>query len=418
VAFVKSLHDKKASVDLIQTAYNRDFYNSDFLSLWKSLPAADLILLCAYAFSNKEVMEEHSCPFSSQKGSWTWSKIRDTGYCTLVESPSKTLFKVAVPYVILHVLASTQENSQLLPAYRAFHATVNMLLSLVDTKLYSSDPWQLWEFFGACFHALRINALLIVGDNQGKFSDLIAPGSLNKGCDDEIELRPMRVFLAQEALSNHTTASIKQKYGSTPCNWLEGEDDGGFIVINFASGEGVDIWFSLKVKGEDKYIIVLDQRKREAGSAGATTVSNYVKNALGVFPGKKATDGSPVIPKVSKIIVGLFSMLASANVEPNDLPADSFVISYPQHEVYHGQFCTHPAATPCISINSGFQTHLQLLKVRTSTNSRCIKEDEAKWIVNERASQKWADFDSFWTAFQAEYPAITGFDDRERVVFY
>jgi hypothetical protein len=74
--------------------------------------------------------------------------------------------------------------SDVTPAHSAFFECIKGFKRVVDDTLCTTVPWQLWEWFGAYFHALRINAHLILGTTSGKFSDLIAPGSMQNGCDD------------------------------------------------------------------------------------------------------------------------------------------------------------------------------------------------------------------------------------------
>ncbi|KAG4230063.1 hypothetical protein PC116_g21620 [Phytophthora cactorum] len=61
--------------------------------------------------------------------------------------------------------------------------------------MFDLQPWQSWEKFGACFYAVRINALLALGYSTVTLGDLL-PGTRMSGETRNISVKlvPSRVF--------------------------------------------------------------------------------------------------------------------------------------------------------------------------------------------------------------------------------
>jgi hypothetical protein len=69
------------------------------------------------------------------------------------------------------------------------------------------------------------------------------------------------------------------------------------------------------------------QQKVEAAALRSVKASALLENAN-------------ILPNCS--VRGLFSILASFNEGPDELPNDSFVLSYRQHSAFHGLLANHP----------------------------------------------------------------------------
>lgn len=78
---------------------------------------------------------------------------------------------------------------------------LKVLYDEVDSQLYRQSPWVLWEMFGACYHALRINSLLIFGKDRVKISTLF-PGALTNIADLEVQLTPTVIVRVKENYSS------------------------------------------------------------------------------------------------------------------------------------------------------------------------------------------------------------------------
>jgi hypothetical protein len=384
----------------------QNILDSNLMDIWKSLPDKDLVLLCAHAVSGETVDAAKEVSFQNTK--WPWSRIRDTGFCDIVSG------RVIVPYIVFYLLArkSVRIDLAVSPEQRCFQQALLLMNLDVDAVLFSTPPWLLWEKFGAYYHALRINALLIVGTSEGKFSQLIAPGAISNDCDDMVELRPMQVIQASQPLSRNTEPCVYSN--SSRCNWIEGDGGVGYIVLNSESGRGVDIWFTLKLldpQRPNQYLLVLDQRKRVAEvDANATQASFYES---------KARDPKvvPTHQKITKTVVGIFSMLSSVNAQQARLPVNTFVVSYPQLSEYHGQLSDHPAASPFIRIRFDNLSTLKLLDVVTDTRTRKLNDTEASCIIQNQFRARWQNVDEVITALKSSGHSIESFVDSDRIRF-
>jgi hypothetical protein len=219
----------------------------------------------------------------------------------------------------------------------------------VDQEMYDKQAWQLWEDFGAGFHAARINAWLVLGSSTLPF-ELLFPGAVVHGCDYTVKLRPMAVFRTSISLQEvgFSEPLLPQAENSAYSrNWLTT----GLVVLNGDSGAGLDLFLALELLGEGVLVFV-DQRKRVAGCLGATTATKLLEKARGKL---EATG------EVKAVVAGLFNTLPNKAPGVKDLPVDSIVVAFPQSGKYHGCLCYHPASTPLVCVNDGNKTSLRLV---------------------------------------------------------
>ena len=224
------------------------------------------------------------------------------------------------------------------------------MIKKVDELIYDKAPWQLWEVFGAYFHALRINSLIIVGHSVVEVKQLFK-GAIISGCEDEAELRPMLVMETEDKFSTDMSSPMIGRKGNynERHDWLKE----GLMVINGEGGEGVDVFFALKKNSSDGYVLFTDQRKRVGGNnLGQIGVSNLLKKAS-------------IMPRIlganSTLIACLFSCVINANVSAVDLAKNSIVVAYGQNQRYHGTLWTHPASSPFVKINTDPISYIQMV---------------------------------------------------------
>ncbi len=75
----------------------------------------------------------------------------------LGEGAEKQLF-VQVPYCVFKLASALGKGFQGTKPEECLLQNLRVLSEHVDCRTYATEPWQLWEVFGACFHALRSNA--------------------------------------------------------------------------------------------------------------------------------------------------------------------------------------------------------------------------------------------------------------------
>ncbi|RKP17013.1 hypothetical protein ROZALSC1DRAFT_31147 [Rozella allomycis CSF55] len=311
----------------------------------RHLDQIEFIKLAAYSFSGLKVVLN-----SKDIGNLSWAHLE--GSVCLINDNC-----ISIPYAIVRRMAGYDSIDFTDRAVKCFIECLKGLVETVDKVMYEKSPWQLWGVFGAYLHALRINALLIIGKDTVKVRELFE-GALINGCDQEVKLRPM-------LLSSQLGPSVKRKGRVDEVHDYLQE---GIVVINGENGQGVDLFFALE-STQGGYILIDDQRKHDPGEQ---TVTNLIHKAL----------IKPNIQHVSVTIIPcLFSCCSSFSL--TEIPKNSIVVSYPQSKAYHGSMWIHPAASPYINIIANKKTYASIVELDDDLKSfgACIKEEEKERIV-------------------------------------
>ncbi len=330
-----------------------------------------------------------------------WRHLADMGLCTLdeIEREKKSAkFTVGIPYCVVALASSLDEADVTTEAEKSLIQNLQWLCKHVDAVTYDLAPWQLWEKFGACFHAMRINALIIVHGNCGPFSfSLVCTGAAVNGCSDKVKLRHMRVMETDAKFGRELPNEVSEKdNGSNKVDWLQT----GWVLLNGAGGIGVDIFFALPLANGLGHVVCADQRKREAGSLGEKRAAAQVE---------KARSRPRCLSEQSKLVVGLFSMFPSYEQGADDLPDDCFVVSFREHQAYHGCLTLHPASSPCVDVNRDNQSTLELLQNVNATL--------AKAVMARRDLHPFVDICDFKNFLKSKKVALSEVDEERVIVF-
>jgi len=328
------------------------------------LQASEIILIVAYSLSGTLVPGD-GAPIRQLK----WTRLRDSSVCLL--EPVKHLYRVILPYCIIRLCSALPENDISTTAGSCFVRTLNQLTEKLDEQVYEIPPWMLWEKFGALFHACRINALQIIGKTTVPFTD-ICSGALINGCTEEVILRPVVVIATCEKYGIDVDELIGEVgYPERKRNWVKGDEGIGYVVINGANGEGVDIFFALPRCAKGGYVVCVDQRKRVMSSLGITQATVLLNKS----------DITPLCVPNSLLIKGLFNMFPWFNSNSTTIPENSFLVCFNQTQAYHGSLALHQGSSPCINVNQEGQTAIQMLLKGVSSRkvaTRIIKRRQTK----------------------------------------
>lgn len=173
-----------------------------------SLETPQLVRLAAFAVSGQTV--DLNGTFD---GNLKWSKLRDSSLCLLIPriSSKSGEHDVRVPYALLVNIGSRREEL-VTDAERNFASALNDMRDEVDSTMFKLQPWQSWEMFGACFYAVRINALLALGHSTVTLRNLL-PGTLMSGKTSAITviLVPSKVIRCAGAFGASTPPLIPRK---------------------------------------------------------------------------------------------------------------------------------------------------------------------------------------------------------------
>ncbi|KAF4032779.1 hypothetical protein GN244_ATG15286 [Phytophthora infestans] len=327
--------------------------NKCFSKVWTSFvypylisPLVDLptlVRLAAFAVSGLMVN-----PIDTIDGRLKWSRFRDSSLCLLSPRESTTC-DVRAPYTLLMNIGSTKTLAT--RAEPDFATALNDMSEMVDSTMFAVQPWQSWEMFGACFYAVRINALLVLGHSTVTLGDLL-PGAR---MSDEtrrisVKLVPSRVVQCAEAFGSLTPQLISNKFNQQEkYNWTSS----GCIAVNGDGGAGVDIFFALNDAVTHNVVVFVDQRKRQLGKFQPCHAKEYL--------GKLSVCPDFLVARGARVVRGVLNCDSLSNLATYDVPHDCFLLSPDESERFYGTLAYHPACTPFISVNSACKTALKSL---------------------------------------------------------
>jgi hypothetical protein len=163
LASMRCTDDKSVSVQLLE---------EDFASVWNDravkwaadLDARSLLVIAAYAITAQAVKVSGSMTVGSKAVSW--KKLADSGICMLEPLGDSANYRVVVPYSAFRHCGQfdAMTTNSLSAPHRYLSKCLQYMMNHVDKIVYDCEPWQLWETFGACFHAARINSFLVLGE--------------------------------------------------------------------------------------------------------------------------------------------------------------------------------------------------------------------------------------------------------------
>ncbi|KAF0718239.1 Aste57867_1808 [Aphanomyces stellatus] len=372
----KKMQEKKGEV-LTTLEIDRAFSatTTTFVDSWGAdLDSSDLLKLAAYCVSG--VVVEKS---SQSVGGLKWSRLQDTSLCLLNEKS-----EVTIPYAIFRRIGQLIPNEYSDPE-RCFIECVLGLIDKVDSRIYDKPPWALWEVFGAYFHALRINAMMIIGKPVVTLSELFK-GALVKGCCDQVQLIPTNVL--------HRYGNMQDQY-----NWLTD----GLVVINGENGAGVDIFFALKKYNQQGYVVCVDQR-----NSAATTLDSKLISKLLLAAAKQPTE----LREPITVVPMLFSCFRTGNVEELAFE-NAVVVTYNQMNAYHSGLWLHPASSPFVNVNDDPASYIKMI---LAGNGEAIQKVAARISGKSSTKRKFETIDGFRAAVKRISPDVE-LVDEDRIVF-
>ncbi|KAL3659399.1 hypothetical protein V7S43_015670 [Phytophthora oleae] len=223
---------------------DKNVINQCFVNVWtkyvesyiSSISTQQLVRLAAFAVSGRQVQQRDKFDVH-----FKWSKLRDSSLCLLNPSGRYGVCDVQVPYALLRSIG-LRRNAMATDAEKSFATALMDTRDLVDKTLFDLDPWQSWGMFRACFYAVRINALLVLGHSTVTLGELLPGAQMSdKTRDISVELAPSRVFWCAEEFGPSTPQLVSgQDKPLEKVDWTSS----GCIAVGGDEGVDVDI-FSL-----------------------------------------------------------------------------------------------------------------------------------------------------------------------------
>lgn len=295
---------------------------------WNLQPLNSILVIVAYSVTGIGVREDDESPviykhylsdrdpqkFEERKV--TWNQLAGVGLLQLQPIPGQMMSKVDVPIAaILSLIASREEHFDPNKPYQWLF--VQAMSDIIDLNVVETnpEPWQRWEQFGAHFHALRINAFMVLGYSSISLNQLFSGLQcyLSEISNDmHVVLKPAIVYESECQLAPHVNLKKVAEKRNIPFeseNLLDSRQSSVYrVCVNGTGGEAVDIFFVLfcfrKSASKPKIfpVLILDQRKCEARSLHKQYVENLINSMKARIPTK--------FPPTGIVVPLIFSALA------------------------------------------------------------------------------------------------------------
>jgi hypothetical protein len=380
----------------------------------KQIDKRGLILLVAYSFAHVPVENTESSGISlvvskeDEKGPLTWQQLSNRGLVMLQETDVANSSYVLLPFHFLEICAGYADMVfEYTEIESLFLNQLTTILRLITVE-FETDPWRSWEKFGALYYTLKINALLLIGKKNISLANFLHDGrydeKLTTDLDTCVDLQPCRTVESHEKFNLSTSESYSEKGNFPKKNQLL---DCKAVFSNAEFGSGIDIFFALRKSDNSGYVIILDQRKKEAKKLGEKymkDLSHRITKSIPEYLAKKNRIKSP--STWNRLTQNLFGRTSTVTPNPvqrvefvnvifstwgiigemnPQFPPNTCVFGWKQITKFLMPFTNHPAVTGMVDVNVINQSLLQSLLN--------IGPEDAKAIISERAKNYFRSFE-------------------------
>jgi hypothetical protein len=175
------------------------------------------------------------------------------------------------------------------------------------------------------------------------------------------------------------------------------------VFINAECGKGIDIFFALKRSDSNGYVMILDQRKKEAKKLGPTylkNLSDLITSSIPTFLQNNwlsemkfnlrkrfyPTSATPPLSQQVQFIPVIFSTWGIIGADRTEYPQNTCIYGWKQITKFLMPFTNHPAVTGMVDVNVINQSLLQVLLA--------IDADTAKAVIAQREKKCFRSFAS------------------------
>mgnify|MGYP005849614035 CR=1 FL=1 len=235
---------------------------------------------------------------------------------------------------------------------------------------------MIWEKFGSCYLAMKINSLVKLG------CDRVSLKKLHQGAwfadnfsDLMVRLKPVSLVQSASPMHKNQPSRLLALKTREPFDWTTGS----FVVWNAPAGEAIDSWACYETDDEC-LVIDVDQRKAVGKKVGPKELKLLVERARAMIP-------TTIEGKEVSCIVGIFSGKAEL-AQKMEIPASSFLVTKAQSVAYHGIFASYGPANPYRSVNDPDLTQSTLASMMRGKDSATLPSIARK-ILEERNSKRF-----------------------------
>jgi hypothetical protein len=272
-----------------------------------------------------------------------WQALENRGFIALQYQPTCLLCAVRIPHCLVVYCTTLRFESGTVEA-----RFVDNLASIVSMVGNGAFQWKNWEDFGAHYHSLRMNALMLLGNVEVPLSRLMLKAG---GLDIIVKLRQARVCRAAVPLCHDTDLAAVGEEGNSSSTRSSVDPHTCYVFLNGTNGEGVDIYFMLVTQSGD-YVLIMDQRKVRNETVRTATMNSQAQKIANVAP--SSINGISIKYRLS------FYYSAVADVSPSiELPVQHYVLGRDELVKYHGPLATCYFAVIRINPNTANQSALR-----------------------------------------------------------
>lgn len=209
----------------------------------------------------------------------------------------------------------------------------------ITSRAFELEPYISWREFDACFYALKMNALLILGKPIVTLKELLNGARIEESMlDVPVRLVPTKVRLCDKSYDRDSIKEIATVDAKAEQNEI------GCLTLTCNGSGMVDIVFILRDARDGTEIIFHDQRKNQCG---LKTPSSAIKALR-----KPASCPELVEKNDVRVIRGFMNVTTFTNSNASSLPPDSYIFCTDEHQTFYGTLHYHPACSPLFSIDS------------------------------------------------------------------
>lgn len=159
--------------------------------------------------------------------------------------------------------------------------SINDFINLVNDRIFDEEQWQLWEKFGACYHAMKINSFVRLGITEISIGELHQGADLRPEIRDiRVKLKPVKVIRSGTPMNPKLEPVLRSFRVGSPFDWT----NFSYVVLNAPDGEGIDIWTCYEGIVDGTVIVDADQRKAISKPAQTEILKEIVEKAFGILP--------------------------------------------------------------------------------------------------------------------------------------
>eukprot|EP00981_Chlorochromonas_danica_P001755 scaffold381_cov168-Ochromonas_danica.AAC.8 len=331
----------RASADSL-LALRSEILTNHGIGSHRGLSTVDLMRLIAVAVVGLKISPESPSGIQDL----TWEQLANRG---LVQISSAQFLDIS--YALLFTFCIGMEPELVSdPTAKLFWK----ILEYIVVKLPSLpiEAWEKWERFGAYYHALRMNAFILLGRHCVTIGELLGPSARasEEVLTVEVCLRPAEVFFSQDVLSPDVDLSSIGQRNNIYYKVSAFDPKNCFVFCNGTNGAGVDIFFALERTHGGRHVLIVDQRKLDCQPLTKISLEKLSNKAKLVYPQDE---------NITYVISVLCSALADFGKKKVAMPCCTNVaMGRKELLTYHGPLSRCVATFARMNINLANQTWL------------------------------------------------------------